>query len=171
MGRGTGGMSSEGTEVADIQDRFLFSLSQLSTAFGPSRETVNKRLMAAGVAARSQRRNHNVYHIGDAALAILSNNVPTFEGVSDPDQLSPKDRLDWFKSETERLKLEEKQGAVLVVEVVRVEWGEMLQKVGAALDAIPDKLEQKCRLGPDELQEVENVIDSARVELAEQLEK
>lgn len=164
-------MSDEGTQVADIQDRFLFSLSQLSTAFGPARETISKRLLAAGVAPRGKRRSYDVYHMGDAARAILAGDLPVFDGIKDPNKLMPKDRLDWFKSETERLKLEEKQGEVLAVEAVRVEWGGMLQKVGAALDAIPDVLEQKCRLDPAELEEIENVIDSVRVELAEQLEK
>lgn len=164
-------MSDEGTQVADIQERFLFSLSQLSTAFGPARETVSKRLQVSGVSPRGKRRGHDVYHIGDAAQAILSNEMPSFEGIEDPNKLPPKERLDWFRSETERLKLEKEQGLVLAVEDVRAEWGGMLQKVGAALDAIPDKLEQKCRLGPGELEEVENVIDSARIQLAEQLEK
>ncbi len=164
-------MGDEDTQVSDIQDRFLFSLSQLSTAFGPSRETVSKRLQKAAVASRGKRRGHDVYHISDSASAILADEASTFDGIKDPDKLKPKDRLDWFKSETERLKLEEKNGQVLAVEAVRAEWGGLLQKVGAALDAIPDKLEQKCRLGPSELEEVENVIDSARVELAEQLEK
>jgi len=164
-------MSDEGTQVTDIQERFLFSLSQLSTAFGPARETISKRLETSGVSARAKRRGHDVYHIGDAAPAILADDLPTFEGIRDPNKLQPKDRLDWFRSETERLKLEEKQGDVLAIAAVRVEWGGLLQGVGAALDAIPDKLEQKCRLGPFELEEVENVIDSVRIQLAEELEK
>lgn len=164
-------MSDEGVQVADIQDRFLFSLSQLSTAFGPARETVSKRLQIAGVAPRGKRHGHDVYHIGDAAAVILAGNLPTFEGIEDPDKLAPKDRLDWFKSENERRKLERDEGGLVASLEVRTEIAGVVKLVTQMLDTLPDILERDCRLSIDVVGKVEEQIDALRHDLAEVLTK
>jgi len=94
-------MGESASQVVDINDRFYWSLSQLQKAFGPARETISKRLHVAGVDAVKQRGGFDVYHIRDAAWAIMAGELPTFEGVDNPDDLPPKDRLDWFRGENE----------------------------------------------------------------------
>lgn len=164
-------MSTEGApEIASIQDRYLFSLSQLSSAFGPSRETVVKKLRLAEISPRGKRKGYDVYHVGDAAVAILADASPSYDGSADPDNMPPKERLDWYKSENERFKAEKEQGLLLSVESVSAEWAKILRAVGSTLDAISDKLEQKFQVEPDLLCEIETVIDSARLTLASKLE-
>jgi len=162
--------SEAGLQIASIQDRYLFSLSQLSSAFGPSRETVTKRLRAAEIAPRGKRQGYDVYHIGDAAAAILADSTPEYDGQADPDLLPPKERLDWFKSENERFKVEVTKELLISTDAVTVEWAKILREVGLALDSIIDKLEQKAGLTSAQLVIVEAIIDSIRLALAIKLE-
>ncbi len=160
-----------GAEVVSQNDWFSWSLNQLSREFGIARETVGRRLSDAGISPSGQRRGHPVYRVGEAARAILVPQQQPFSGVADPDSLTPKERRDWYASENDRVKLEKESGIVAPVEEVRVEWGAILQRIGAALDVIPDKLERKVGLPADGLDLVEREIDSVRNDLADTLEQ
>lgn len=162
----------EGSQVADINDKFLFSLSQLSRVFGPARETVTKYLNMAGVRPAGERKGHNVYHIGDAAPAILDGQrgFVQFDGVTDPDKLPTKERLEWFRSENERLKLERDQGVLIVQSQHEDVVADVVKLVLQVFEPLPDVLERR---GVDlaTVQKVEAAIDEARDKLADKVEK
>lgn len=164
-------MSKEWSQVTDFQDRFLFSLSQLSSAFGPARETIGKRLREAGVLPQGKRRGHDVYHIGAAAQAILAADVPSFEGVDDPDKLAPKDRLDWYKGQNEKIKFEREVKLVIPQDEVSREFAQVVKLCVRTMETLPDILERKCHLPPEAISHVEHECDSAREELANLLEE
>lgn len=164
-------MNDEEPQVADFQDRFLFSLSQLSTAFGPARETISKRLLDAGVNPRAKRRGHDVYHIGDAAPAILSGDHRSFEGVDDPDKLLPKERLDFYRSENEKMKMEKEKGALVTKAQHEQAIAELAKILIQTLETLPDALERKCNLSHEEMEQVETEMDAAREGLAQRLEQ
>lgn len=155
--------------VTKQAEGLTFSLSSLAREFGIARETVAKRLAAANVHPVTTKKNHAVYQIRSAAIAILQ--IEEQEVVSDPNLMLPKERLDWFKSETERLKYEKETGISVATEDARLEMANIVQLVTKTLDTIPDVLERDCRLPADSVLKVEGVIDSLRLQMAEDLER
>ena len=162
-------MGANDTQVVDINDRNYWSLSQLSTAFGPARETISKRLKQAEVMAVKKRAGFDVFHIGHAARAILAGEMPSFENVDDPDSLPPKERLDFYRGENEKCKYLTGSGQLVEVADVAAEMAGIVKICIRTLDTLPDMLEMKCGLSADGVQVVELECDNAREDLARQL--
>lgn len=80
----------------------------------------------------------------------------------DPGRMDPKDRLDYYRSERERLKMEQETGDLIpAVEVERVA-AEVLKSIAQTLDTLPDVLERDAGISPDAVLVVQRVIDAAR---------
>lgn len=162
-------MEDKGAQVVDINDRFYWSLSQLSKAFGPARETVAKRLNQADVKAVKKRGGHDVFYIAEAAQAILAGELPSFESIKDPDKLDPKGRLDWYKGHNEKAKfLREAQELIPINEVAK-EMAQIVKTCVRTIETLPDILEMKCQLPADVVSLVENECDAVRDQLAKDL--
>ena len=161
----------EDSQVVDIRDPFYWSLSQLSKAFGPARETISKRLDAAGIVSDRKKSGHDVYHIADASRAILQTDQVPFDQIKDPEKLAPKDRLDWYKGNNEKNKFEREAGTLIPVNEVSIEMAKIVKTCVRTVETLPDILEMKCQLDPDAILQIENVCDSVRDELAQELEK
>lgn len=159
---------TNGVQVTDFQDRFLFSLSQLSSAFGPARETISKRLQQANVVPQAQRKGHDVYHIGQAAPAILATG-PSSKEIEDPETLPPKDRLDYYKGNNERRKGLVEDGLLIPVANHTEGLAKMAKILVREFDNLPDELELKCGLSPGELEVIEQHCDDARRRIAKEL--
>ena len=159
----------EESQVVDFDDRFYWSLSQLQKAFGSARETIGKRLHAAGVVPKKKRKGHDVFHIAEAAEAILSGQLPSFEEIKNPDVLQPKDRLDWYKGENEKSKYLREAGALIPVNEVAQEIAEVVKTCVRTIETLPDILEMKCSLDFDVINLIETECDNARAQLADKL--
>ncbi len=156
-------------EVLRQEDWFCWSLNQLSREFGLARETVSRRLSDAGVASAGERRGHPVYKVGAAARAILLSQQKSFSSISDPDSLAPKDRLDHFRSENERIKLEKETGLLVHVEDARAQMAEIAKTGLQILETLPDILERDFQLDADIIEALEAKIDALRNNWAESL--
>lgn len=154
--------------VASINDKYLFSLSQLSTALGPARETIQKKITNAGILAAGERRGHPVYHVGEVARAVFFQDP--FLDIKDPDVLPPKERMEWYKGDNEKDKRDQNRQFLCHVQDVRNEWSTILQRIGSSLDVVTDKLERLCGLTPEQLDLVERTLDDIRNDLADSLE-
>lgn len=154
-------------EVISQAKGLTFSLSSLAREFGIARETVAKKLSAANVKPVDHEKGHPVYKIKEAAAAILD--ADDQQVVSDPKLMTPKERLDWYKSENERLKHEKEVGISIGTEEARLAMANIVQMVTKTLDTIPDVLERDCSLPADAVLQVEQVIDSLRIQMAEDL--
>ncbi len=163
----------QGSQVADIQEKFLFSLSQLSRIYGPARETISKRLNQAGVKPAGEKGGHPVFHIREASRAIFEAEYGalSFDGVEDPEKLPPKDRLDYYRSQNEKSKYEREQGLLVPLDDVREEFANIIKIVVPSLDTLPDVLERKCQLPPEAIEQVEAVVGRIRDDIAKELEK
>lgn len=159
----------EETQVVDFDDRFYWSLSQLTKAFGPARETIAKRLYIAGVMARKQRAGHDVYQIAEAAAAIIAGESASIFAVKDPDLLPPKDRLDWYRSQNERAKFLRESGELISITDATQEMASVVKTCVRLIETLPDILEMKCRLPADVIQLVEVECDNVRAQLAHEL--
>lgn len=148
------------------------SLSTLSREFGMARETISKRLRAAGIQPSGRNRGNDVYRVGAAARAIVAADYGGASGpVIDPDTLGPKDQKDFWAGKNEKLKFESDSGLVIEKpehDGVVFELGGILV---SALESVPDLLERRCNLDPDQLDSVEDALNQARERLAEKLEE
>ena len=162
-------MGSSDSQVVEITNRNYWSLSQLSEAFGPARETVSKRLKASGVHSSRKRGGHDVFHIAEAARAILAGEMPSYDGVEDPDKLPPKERLDYFKGENEKKKFLADSGQLVPADEVRIEMANIMKICLRTIETLPDILELKCSLDAEGVQVVQSACDRTREDLAEQL--
>lgn len=162
-------MQAEDQQVVSINERMYWSLSQLSKAFSVSRETATKRLVIAGVEADRKRGGFDVYHIAKAAKAILDGDSFRRELIEDPDTLKPKERLDWYRGETEKSKHLREAGELIPVSEVTKEMAGVVKACVRTLDTLPDLLEMKCDLSPESIQLIERECDNVRTQLAAEL--
>lgn len=59
---------------------------------------------------------------------------------SNPEDMTPKDRLDWYRGEAERLKLEEQKGDMIQAGRVRELWEAHIRTAKGRLLALPSRL-------------------------------
>ena len=156
-------------EIISQNDWFNWSLNQLSREFNIARETVQRRLRTADIKPSGERRGHPVYSVCDAARAILITDNSS-AGLNDPDEMSPKERSDWYKSENERLKFERESSVSVDADECRVQMAEIAKMGLQVLETLPDILERDYQLDPTIISNVESRIDSLREQWANTLE-
>lgn len=156
-------------EVVPQEDWFSWSLNQLSREFGIARETVGRRLSDANIKPAGERRGHPVYRVKDAATAILMPQQQSAVG-NDPDNMSPKERADWYKSENDRLKFEKESGVLTYANDAREQMAEVAKMGLQVLDTFTDILERDFQIEPEIIAGVEIKIDELRNNWADALE-
>lgn len=147
-------------------------MSSLAREFGMARETISKRLLAAGIQPSGRNKGNDVYRVGAAARAIVAAEYGGVTGpVINPEMLGPKDRNDYWRSENEKLKFE--RDSKLVID--KPDHEEAVAELGKifllAAETIPDLMERRCRLTAEQLETVESAINEVREQLAEKLER
>lgn len=147
------------------------SLSSLAREFGMARETISKRLLAAGIQPSGRNRGNDVYRVGAAARAIVAADYGGVAGpVIDPETLGPKDSKDYWGGRNEKLKYEKDSGLVIEAPDHDDAVAELAKIFILTADSITDMLERRCGLLPDQLEVVENSINEIRTQLAEKVE-
>jgi len=159
-------------DVASIQDRYLYSLSQLATIFGIARETVSKRLQRQSVVPSDERRGHPVYHIASASRAIIEGENPetNFDWNSNPEKMHPKDRKDWYQSEKFRKELEKEDKITIHSAEHELVLSDILKIQLRVMDTLEDMLEREG-VEVDVLAKVSRSVDKAKNDLADKLEE
>ena len=145
-------------------DGIRLSVTAMAREFGSTRETVLRRLSAFGVRPDGDRPGHQVYRLRDAVRAILLVGADE-AGNPDPDKMTPKDQLDFYKSRREKLKLAEESGQLLPVEEARGELAHVVKSTVQLLDTLPDILDRDCHIGHEAIVRVEAALDGLRAEL------
>lgn len=145
-------------EVQKISDGDLFSISRLQRLTGMDRRTIAKRLadvMPAGI-----RAGHPVYSLKDVGPALYA---PTEQlSIDDPDKLSAKERLDWYKGETEKRKLQERDGELVQAAEVEREFSDLIDLMVTTIESLPDILERDAGIDGAAVTRAHEVIDDLR---------
>ena len=126
---------------------------------GQDRETVTRRIQAAGVKPSGQRGGYPVYRLRDLLRACY---VTTADGELDPDRLPPFQRHAHYKAEKEKLAVEQERGELITRIEVEQEQARIAKIVTHGLETLPDILERDCGLAPDMVLRVERQIDAVR---------
>lgn len=154
--------------ISSIDDAYSWNLSRIADAFGMHRDTVRKRLRAAVVKPQGKKGGVDVYALADVGPALFIAEKSMFSDGDEPlnpDKLEPKDRKDYFQSELERLKLEEKTKELIPDSEYRSDLAKTLKEVVSFFESLPDVMEQRRSFSPEQLEELERACDSFRESL------
>lgn len=145
------------TEIAGGPVRL--SISQLATEFRMARNTVSKYIAAAKVRPDGKRGGYDVYRLGDV-IGILTMSGVGDDARPDPSKMKPADRHAWYRSENERLKFEQDEGALILADEVHAEMAGVAKIVVREFETLADEAERDLRCAPEV---VEWLLEKARV--------
>lgn len=145
----------------------LWSINALADEFGIDRRTVKKRL--EGMPPAGVLNGHPAWRLRDIAGAVLGLKAAVPDGETDPDKLLPKDRLDHYRAEREKIKWEAEQRISIPAPEVESVVAGAFKILSQGLDTIPDVLENDCALGAAEVERAIEVVDGIREGLYQQL--
>jgi len=164
------------------QLKLLFTLPQLSAAYGVHATTVRKMIGNIKPAQSSNRAQ--VWLLGDITTL---NDVrkpyippePDEEVIeTDPDKMKPADRRVHYQaedlkeaSELKRRKNDLESGAVIAAVDVERALAEAFKVVALLLDTLPDIIERDGILAPSDIPPIIDLLDGAREQLANDLSK
>lgn len=134
-----------------------------------TRDTIAKRLRAAGVVGSGTRAGNSTYRLRDAVPAIMKQVELTDDGEIDPTKLAPRERADWYKSELSRVELETRQRLLIRAADVESEMAEIVRGMVQFLESLPDRLERDIGLSHDQVEAMYAAVSEYRGELHKRL--
>ncbi|WP_018692291.1 DUF1441 family protein [Algicola sagamiensis] len=144
-------------------DNFLWNLTQIGRAFELNRDTVRKRLVQAGLKSAKTEKGIPLYSLAQAAEAVFAGQQHQVE--YNPNELSPKDRKEFFQSENERLKFEKDERQLVPIHEMALEFSRALKLFIQALESLPDILEERCDLNVEGQETVIQITNEVREDL------
>lgn len=84
---------------------------------------------------------------------------------ADPDTMTPKERLDHFRAESEKLKLSAALGQVIPVDQFERELARAFKSVASTLESLPDVLERDAGLSGAAVERCQALVDRLREEM------
>lgn len=134
-------------------DSLLWHATRYSDVLQLDRRVVAKALEAIPAQTRNGVR---VWHVREGMRAIFG---------KDKQEMTPREQLDYYRAQREKLKLGEEIGKVIpAAEVERIA-SEAFKSLALVLSTLPDALERGCTLSPDAVARAQTIIDDARESL------
>lgn len=146
-------------------DDLLWTATRYSDVLKLDRRVVAQALETAP----SQERNGvRVWHVRDAFGAI-ADRVGGSAKKLNPNDMEPKDQLDYYRAQREKIKLAEDIRRMIPAADIEITLGAAFKSLSQTLDSLPDALERDCGLPPLAVTSVQNAIDAARNQLYDAL--
>lgn len=159
-------------ELLNQRERLrLVSISRAAELLCMDRKTVSKRIADANIAPAGMRDGYPVYdgrRVCEACL--LPQGATDGEGSIDPRNLKPMDRRAWYQSERERMAVEAEARQLIPAIEVHAEMAEMARGFVQFLDTLPDALERRVHMRPDQIEALHAQITTERTRLHLQME-
>lgn len=149
-------MASQTAQVSDINDLF-WTATRFSDVLKLDRRVVAQALETVPAQLRNGNR---VWHVREGMPAIFAR--VGSKNRLDPNSMDPKDQLDYYRAQREKLRLAEDIGKVIPATVVERTVGEAFKVLAQTLDVLPDILERDCALPLPSVTLVQQAIDGAR---------
>jgi hypothetical protein len=151
-------------------DDLLWTATKFSDVLKVDRRVCQQALETAPYRMIGKRQ---VWHVRDGMPAIFRR-IHGVEGAGEqvnPAKLPPKDRLDHYKAEMERIKLSEKLGLLVPLAAVERVDGETSKRLAQILGTLPETFEREFDLPPEVVVRFRAFIDSARDAVYESVHK
>jgi hypothetical protein len=136
---------------------------------------IDRRVVAQALeTVHSMERNGaRVWHIRDGMPAIFRrlHGLDAADGTADPKKLPPKDRLDHYRAERERIKLEQEMGTLLTALEISNLFTRGMKEQKDALSNIRTAVEHHCDVSIEVLTLIEQIVDRALEENVENWRK
>lgn len=146
-------------------DSQMVSIRSLSALTGQDRDAIRSAIGRAKIEPAGQLGGYPAYRLSDAIKALLARH-----GDVDPATLSPSDRKALADAKLREHTLAIKQGEYLPREAVRQGCAVAYQMVAQSIRSIPDNLERKLGLTPDQTEFAELVVDQISTDLYNQMQ-
>jgi hypothetical protein len=135
-------------------DNQLVSIRSLSALTGQDRDTVRSNLNRADIEPAGQLGGYPAYRLSDAIRAMLARH-----GDVDPATLTPQDRKALADAKLREHTLAIKSGEYLPRDAYRSATAEAYARCASSIRSIPDNLEHRLGLTPEQAEFAEEVID------------
>jgi phage terminase Nu1 subunit (DNA packaging protein) len=96
------------------------------------------------------------------AVAKWKYGVSDTTAAEDPEKLSPKDRLDWYKGTRERTRHQQEIGELIPAAEYETALSTALKSVAMTLESLPDLLERDAGISGQAVERSISVIDALR---------
>lgn len=154
------------TISAPISQRLLCNKAELAEAFSVSVATVDAWLRrGCPHVQRGGRGKSWVFNILDVAAWRFGSEESPEE---DPEKMSPKERLDWYKGTRERIALEKDRGDLISADEVEAAWLNQITVAKGRLLSLPTRVAPDV-LGLSEQRDIEQVLKSSISDVLEEL--
>lgn len=143
-------------------DNLLWTATRYSDVLQMDRRVVAQALEKA---PSTQHNGVRVWHVREGMPAIFK------PGASqrDPNQMEPKEALDYYRAQREKIKLAEDTRKMIPAADIEQTIGMAFKTLSQTLDALPDALERDCGLSPAAVTAAQQSIDVMRESLYEAL--
>lgn len=143
----------------------LWHILGLAEAFGLNWHQARARLRP--VPPDGTLRGKPAWLMQNAAPAILYPTLASPRRASDLDDMEPRDRLDWIRSERELFKLREEVVELIPADEVEKGLDCLLSMFTQAAVELPDSLARDVELTPDQYQAIRDHCTALRAKLSE----
>lgn len=139
-------------------DDLLWTSTRFSDVLRIDRRLVSQALETAPFQTRN---GHRVWHLRDGMPAIFQR-LGGGGKASNPDGMEPKDALDYYKGQREKLKLAVETNELIPAAEIERTVGIAFKSLAHSLDSLPDALERDLALTPALVSAIQAAIDQAR---------
>jgi len=91
--------------------------------------------------------------------------TPKESSAIDPDNMSPKDQLDWYKAQREKVKYRTECCELMLASAYEKDLSTVLKSLATSLETLPDLLERNAGLKDDAIELVRSCVDNMRESL------
>lgn len=154
------------SNISNIGDVYQWSVAKIAEAFRLDRRSVKNRLLEANIPIAGTVKGNPVYALHQVAPALFGQ-INSGDGTANqnPDDMTPKERKDWFDSEKGRIWLEKELRQLIPHHEVVGVYSAMVKSVVQAIETLPDVLERDVALPPSAVSLVQDSVDKLRYEL------
>lgn len=143
-------------------DDLTFSVSQIARSLGAARDTVSRKLSAAGAEPAGERSGYPVYDLRAIVAAFTIHG-----GKADPSRMNAFELRAFYAAERDRLRLETERGNLISRERHEDCVTTVAKICVRGLVTLPDRLERDLRVSPEVVEYVSGCIGDLRDEIAD----
>jgi phage terminase Nu1 subunit (DNA packaging protein) len=147
--------------IAKIEPLRLANKNQAAAWFGVSVQALDGWIRR-GCPAVERGATGKAWVFDLRALAEWRYKAPDVDPESDPEKLSPKDRLDWYRGTREKTRHMMEAGDLIPARDYELALSNALKTVAMTLESLPDLLERDAALPPEAVDKSIAIIDRLR---------